>query len=297
LRADDVLREAVRFDYLDGRTGKPFTDAHTVFHPSPSAEYPQLPDGPRRRRVHGAENEDAFVLEGFSSFVKMRRILARTFDKSYSDFTNILDWGCGCGRFARYFSPLDRPGYVGVDIDADNAAWCDGNLPFGRFSHIPFHPPTQLEAESFDLLIGISVLTHLSERNQDAWLAELRRISAPGAILLMTIHGASSVCRSGLPPEQVIEWRESGFLDSGHNADLDDVLAGESDYYRNVFQTHEYIRWRWRRWFDVVDIVPGTIGNHQDVVVLRRRPSRSRWGSFGLRVRRRKSARRCSRRV
>lgn len=268
LRADDVSLDCVRFDYVDGRTGEPFTDAHSVFHPSRSADYPPLPDGPRRRRVHGAENEDAFVLEGFSSFVKMGRILERTVGKSYADFTNILDWGCGCGRFARYFAPVAPPGYVGVDIDADNAAWCAANLPFGRFLHVPFHPPTPLESASFDLLIGISVFTHLSEPDQDEWLAELQRISSPSAILLMTVHGPSSVCRSGLSPEQVLEWRDAGFVDSGRNADLDEVL-GESEAYRNVFHTHDYVRRRWARWFDVLEIVPGTIGNHQDVVVMR----------------------------
>jgi len=268
LREDELSREAVRFDYVDGRTGKPFTDAQAVFYPGPSVEYPPLPDGPRRRRVHGAENEDAFVLEGYSSFVKLRRILESAVGKAYDDFTNILDWGCGCGRFARYFAPLEPPAYVGVDIDADNAAWCEANLPFGRFLHVPFQPPTSLEAESFDLLIGISVFTHLSELDQDEWLAELRRISAPSAILLMTIHGPSSVCRSGLSPEQVLEWRDIGFVDSGHNADLDDVLD-ESEDYRNAFRTHDYVRRRWARWFDVLDIVPGTIGNHQDVVVMR----------------------------
>jgi SAM-dependent methyltransferase len=235
--------------------GRPFDSAETALG-SPSADYPPLPDGPRRRRVHGAENEDAFVLEGFSSFVKMRRIVERIVGRSYTDFTNILDWGCGCGRFARYFAAVEPPDYVGVDIDADNAAWCAANLPFGRFLHVPFHPPTPLESASFDLLIGISVFTHLSEPDQDEWLAELQRISSPSAILLMTVHGPSSVCRSGLSPEQVLEWRDAGFVDSGRNADLDDVL-GESEDYRNVFHTHDYVRRRWARWFDVLEIVPG----------------------------------------
>jgi SAM-dependent methyltransferase len=261
----------VAFDYVDGRTGRPFSDAHTYFHPGPTAAYPELPDGARRRRVHGAEDENAFVLEGFSAFVKLQRVLERTVGRSYDDFTAMLDWGCGCGRFARYFAPLHPSAYVGVDVDADNAAWCDAQLPFGRFFGIPFHPPTPLDAGSFDLLVGISVLTHLGEADQDEWLRELSRIAAPGAILLLTTHGGASIARSGASARQVLAWRESGFLDVGRSADLDDVLTtDERDYYRNVLHTPEYVRRSWARWFEVVDVVAGTIGNHQDVVVLRR---------------------------
>ena len=63
--------------------------------------------------------------------------------------------------------------------------------------------------------------------------------------------------------------QEDGFLDAGRNADLDGYTS-DHDYYRNTFHTEAYIRARWSRYFDILHIIPGAIGNHQDVVVLRK---------------------------
>jgi len=38
-------------------------------------------------------------------------------------------------------------------------------------------------------VIGYSVFTHLTEAMQRQWLEELRRITAPGGLVLVTAHG------------------------------------------------------------------------------------------------------------
>jgi hypothetical protein len=48
-------------------------------------------------------------------------------------------------------------------------------------------------------------------------------------------------------------------------------VISDAEYYRNVFQTPEYVRSEWARYFDVVEIVPATIGNYQDLVIMRKR--------------------------
>jgi hypothetical protein len=51
------------------------------------------------------------------------------------------------------------------------------------------------------------------------------------------------------------------------SSDLAAVVA-DKDYYRNVGQSNAHIRAHWGRLFDILEIVPGCIGNHQDLVVM-----------------------------
>jgi SAM-dependent methyltransferase len=243
--------------------------ACSASYPDPRLDVLPLPDAGRRRRVHGSELESSFRIEGASAFVKLQRALKDTLGRSLSQFPRILDWGCGCGRFTRYFGAFESIHVCGVDIDRDNVEWCAGHLPFGRFEAIPLHPPTALPEESFDLIVGISVFTHLREGEQFQWLGELRRIAAPGAVLLMTVHGDAAACRAALSHLQLRELMTRGFLDAGANPDLQGAI-GDADYYRNSFQRTSYVRERWSPYFDVLTVIPGYIGSFQDLVVLRR---------------------------
>lgn len=262
-------RDEYRFDYLDLQTGKPFYDLHAYHHTTAPDRFP-LPEPFRRARVHGGSDEGAFRLEGLSTYKKFEAILQQQFGRRYTDFPAILDWGCGCSRVLRHFKPDPMQTVTGIDIDADNVAWCAANIPFGRFHHIDLMPPTPLADASFDLMIGVSVFTHLSEADQHLWLRELARIAKPGAILLMTTHGAFTICRSGQSEAAFATWVQSGFMDGGGNHDLGDQIKNSADYYRNVFHTEKYINKNWSRYFKVMAIVPGVVGNHQDVVVLQK---------------------------
>ena len=231
-----------------------------------------LPEPERRQRVHGSRDESTFRLEGFSAYRKLELALARV-GRSFDDCPRILDWGCGCGRVARYF---DRE-FHGVDIDADNIEWCRRNLPFGAFSVIPLHPNPAEPAEKFSLIIGISVFTHLSEDVMLEWLAWLHRALDPDlGLAMVSIHSEFWWARNpNMPQDAYDQWRSRGILDRMTNADLDTVLAPEDrSYYRTTFHTHEYLRAKWSTSFDILEVLPGTIGNQQDLVIMRPRPRR-----------------------
>jgi SAM-dependent methyltransferase len=227
-----------------------------------------LPDGPRMVRVHGAAHEMSFRLEGFSELVKLERVLQRRFGRAFESYEAILDWGCGCGRVSRFLERTAAGRLTGADIDADNVSWCRRNLAFGAFHVIPLHPPTAFKNETFDLVFGISVFTHLAEQEQRQWLAELRRIVRPGGTLLLTVHGMTTALRSGLPWAAVAAWQAAGIYDLPNPA-LNGVID-EAGYYRNTFHTTEYIARTWTSYFELLEIVPGYIGNNQDLVVLTR---------------------------
>lgn len=265
----DMLKPYV-FSYADKRTGRPLNPLHDYFYYYQPEDRFAFPPPENRRRVHGAEVESAFRLEGYTTFLKLRRLLLERFQRDFDQFRVILDWGCGCGRMSRYFHWMPRARVTGIDIDAGNIHWCQSNLRFGNFLAVGMHPPTLLRAGHFELLIGISIFTHLLEAETHEWLAELERLSAPGAILLMTIHSDATAARSDLPEATWRNWKETGFADAGANVDLEAEMSVQ-DYYRNTFFTHEYVRERWSRYFEILEIVPGYIGNHQDLVVMRKR--------------------------
>ncbi len=262
----------VLFKYVHQSTKQPLKQEHLYYYNHHRARKLPIPEGFRRMRVHGGDSEGTFLLEGYTTFRKLELALEKTLGKRYEQFPRILDWGCGCGRMTRYFSDLEQVSVTGVDIDADNVQWCQQNLGFGQFLDIPTHPPTSLPPASFDLMIGISIFTHLREKEQFEWLNELKRMAADGAILLMTTHGSTTICRANFNRTLLDIVRQHGFLDVGLNPNLNDVEAIQTDteYYRNTFHTHEYIRREWGKYFKIIDIIPGYIGNHQDLVIMQK---------------------------
>jgi SAM-dependent methyltransferase len=266
--------DELAFRYADALTLKPFREEDTYYYRHLD-DLSQRPDGNLRRRVHGSDIAASFLFEGYSTFVKLERALIETTGKRYSDFASILDWGCGCGRVARYFRDVEGPRYRGVDIDGENARWCAEHLGFGCFERVPLLPPTDLPEGGFDLIFGVSVVTHLREDDERQWLAELARLSPDGGIVLLTTHGDASLWRSILAGaalnRQALDQLESrGFLDAGGNADLEGVVS-DSEYYRNTFHTEASVRGHWSKYgFEIECVIPAYIGNQQDLVVMRR---------------------------
>lgn len=253
--------------FVDARTSKPFNRHHTVHLISNLAP---VPSAAQRKRVGSSEDLDMYALVGSSAYTRLDRVLFEYFGRKIGNAGAVLDWGCGCGRVFRYLPPdcLDR--FTGVDIDRDNIAWCRDNYPTAAFETVRPNPPTPLESGAFDLVFGISVFTHLTEKNHLEWLAELHRVTRPGGAILVSVHGETAWMLSGTSFERYAEWRERGYLVAGKNSDLDQADADTSLYF-NSFVSRRYIYENWSRWFRVIDVLDGAIGNLQDVVVLERR--------------------------
>ncbi len=252
---------------IDGKA----RDDLDYFYPGMAAE--PVPPPENRRRVHGSEDLASYVLEGFSAFTKIERALVQACGRGYRSFGTVLDWGVGCGRISCWFEPDRAHGervLIGIDVDETNLAWCDEHMPWMRSECVSALPPTALESESVDLVIGVSVFTHLREADMLLWLDELRRITRPGGILAVTTHGFSSLPLSGQPEDVHARLARDGFFDGGDNPDIDGAVDVDPGYYRNVFHTEDYIRSVWARFFTVIRILPALIGNHQDLVILRR---------------------------
>jgi SAM-dependent methyltransferase len=142
-------------------------------------------------------------------------------------------------------------------------------LNFGEYLVAPLQPPIDLAAESFDLIIGISVFSHLRERDQREWLGELFRLAKPEGILLLSTLGEMAAARSSLPAAIWRQWQATGFLRSQDTSGVG-AFIGDQDYYVAAFLTEAYIRQHWSPPFQIVDFIPSYISNHQDLVVLRK---------------------------
>jgi len=225
-----------------------------------------LPPESLRHRVHGAADAESFLEVGRQCAQDIVAGLRRI-DRDVGSFEAVLDFGCGCGRVLRWLLPQFGAAHVyGTDIDQQAVAWCSANLFGSAFGVNAGLPPTGYASQSFDLIYAISVFSHLDEVFQFYWLNELRRITKPGGIVLLSIHG--SYYMRNLPSDMVADIEASGmkFVVSGGWKDI------FPDWYQIAFHTQAYVEQEYGRYFEVLDYVPGGVNGVQDLVVLRRRP-------------------------
>ena len=224
-----------------------------------------LPPEALRHRVHGAADEQSFLDVGRQCAQDILAGLQRI-GRAPDSFESVLDFGCGCGRVLRWLAPELTPARLfGTDIDRQAVAWCSKNLPGIAWSVNAGLPPTGYAAQSFDLIYAISVFSHLDEDFQFYWLNELRRITKPDGIVLLSIHG--SYYLDTLEEGMVAEIKAKGMLfvvsDGWKNI--------FPDWYQIALHTKEYVLGSYGRYFDVLEYIPGGMGGVQDLVVLQRR--------------------------
>jgi SAM-dependent methyltransferase len=221
-----------------------------------------------------AERE-AFDLRGLDNLQLFENALGAT-GRSLADATRLLDFGCGCGRFLRHLRPLSESAELhGVDIDAEMIAWLNDNVPFVQGTVGQTAPPLPFPDGFFDVVINHSVFSHLDEHHQDLWLAELRRVTAPDGVLLLTVEGPSSWNRTAALGEaggdDVERWRNE-LETKGILSITDDHFIGSThpESYHSTIHAPWYVFEHWTAFFDVVSYIPdGSIS--QDIVVLLRR--------------------------
>ena len=143
------------------------------------------------QNVSGLSNESDFAAHGNDIFTALEVASPRRL----AEFARILDFGCGCGRLARMFK--GHPHQVfGCDIDERHVRFVNQSFDHMTAKLSQTHPPLPYPNDYFDAIISISVFTHLNERSQDEFLADLHRVSAPGAFLFLTTHGGRALQRA-----------------------------------------------------------------------------------------------------
>jgi SAM-dependent methyltransferase len=158
--------------------------------PSAGPDGLALPPSRLRLLVDGRSGDaERFLAIGELMAGSIRTAVAESGAAEMREMDAILDFGCGCGRVARNWAALGGPEVHGSDYNEELVSWCAGNLPFMRSARNEPIPPTRYESGSFDLIYALSVLSHLSEPLQDAWVAEFRRLLRPGGLLIVSVLG------------------------------------------------------------------------------------------------------------
>lgn len=223
-------------------------------------------------------NSDAFR----SSGARAAAILAEAFEKhgvALAQDAAVLDFGSGSGRVAL---PLleARPDIrlTAMDVDAEAIEYLALQLPEHCSAAVStYEPPLALPDGCFDAVYAISVWSHFPEALADRWLQELRRVTRPGAILLLSVAAHTTLQRSKQKPwtdlsmeeldRELFIYRE--YVNLHSNEKHYPGIAGQGSW--GVAAIHpDYIREHWAKQFDVLELRAGGTPGSQDLVILRR---------------------------
>jgi SAM-dependent methyltransferase len=162
----------------------------------------------------------------------------------------ILDFGCGSGRVLRHLAPYGSELW-GCDLDRESIEWLQGNLAgtIEAFENPP-EPPIDLPGGHFDLILALSVFTHLVEDWSD-WLLELHRLIRPGGYAVISFIGSEMA--EEMTGETVTE-DDIGMNSIGHGRGF------ERDSGPIIFHSEWWLRAHWGRAFEIVDFKPNRFG-------------------------------------
>lgn len=138
---------------------------------------------------------ETFKLDYFGFYnhsIESAKDLIKHFEKYKKlEGVSVLDWGCGPGRIIRHLpSFMDKTcKFYGSDYNEKYIKWCKKNIPNVSFETNELTPPLNFERNSFDIIYGISIFTHLSREMHYAWFDELFRVLKPGGIILLSLQG------------------------------------------------------------------------------------------------------------
>lgn len=224
-----------------------------------------LPPPLLRHRVHNRLDRQSFLDVGKTCAENIEDSL-KLINRDLYSFENILDFGCGCGRVLRHFDiNSESSHFYGTDIDEEAIGWCKKSISHASFTKNAPFPPLSFTEGIFDLVYAISVFTHIDEDCQFAWLKELKRITKPNAILILTTHG--NYVQSSLSREDKISLKEIGFLYKVVSTGKF-KRDGLPDFYQVSYQTKQYVIKTWSKYFNVRIYLERGINNHQDLILL-----------------------------
>jgi ubiquinone/menaquinone biosynthesis C-methylase UbiE len=183
----------------------------------------------------------------------------------------VLDFGCGVGRLLRNLTAEAEVARIdGCDLHQESINWCRANLdpPFSFFVNSSAPPLEGTEDETYDLVIAVSVFTHIANGWAE-WLSELQRIIKPGGLLAATFHG---------PGMATSHQAQSGFPYLEQETGMISLPTGEEGTFASIFHSPWWLQAHWGRAFEPVSILPagftGEAGSGHGLFVGKRRTER-----------------------
>jgi len=238
---------------------------------------------PRRLRARVGDPDIREWLPGGARVAGELNAILDGYGLPLTSFGSVCDFGCGSGRVLSHLQVAPGAQLHGMDVDAEAIEWVSEHLPHVDARPNPPLGPAPFGGDSFDFLCSISIFTHLNERSQRIWLAEVARLLAPGGLALLTVLGedlretwergdrpgiaeSQRLALAALPP-----LRDQGFVFAAEPRTRWNAwrYRGVEEDYGLSFWDHAALREAWSEWFEVLEIVPRSINWKQDAVLLR----------------------------
>lgn len=250
----------MRFGVTDLKTLYPGSIIYGASSTEPEVQAPDglpLPPYSLAFRV-GMTDYDGFLKIG--SAVKQHILQALPEEFSFES-KRVYEFGCGSGRVLRHFLPeAETCEFWGSDLDYPSIEWLGKHLspPFYFFQNTE-QPVLPLESNSFDLVIVISVFTHVHE-NWSQWMMELRRILKPGGYIFCTFHG----------PNAAEESLRFPYRPGDYGMFVKNVGQSWNRFGPAVYHAPEWIAANWGSIFDIEFLGLGGLMNHQSIALMRK---------------------------
>lgn len=195
-------------------------------------------------------------------------------------FGSICDLASGPGKVLSALRTQNLQRVAAIDVNHGSISWLRSHLKHVDARVERPMPPTSFEEASFDLVLSISLFTHLSEGAQDLWLAEVSRLLRPDGLALLTTHGVtahdgfSQGRRPGISAHDIDVLRGGGPLGADSYVFLPEASParrspGVMSDWGLAFHGSSYIEKRWGRILTVEAILAGALNFGQDVVLAR----------------------------
>jgi len=217
-----------------------------------------------------------YWLSGRADFLMLRRLVP------HASLAHVLDFGGASGRLARHVVLEDESATVTItDLNVNHVEWVERYFgPSVRGVKVSPYPFFPLADGSVTFCVGLSVFTHI-DSYESGWLAEVHRVLAVGGYALLTIHSeqtwpvlptqAELFKRLQRNPGFSEAFRPGQSMPAGRHVFTSNPNSIEHNC--NVFMDSSFVRRRWSRWFEVVDVVHRAHHDFQAAVILRKTSS------------------------
>jgi SAM-dependent methyltransferase len=215
----------------------------------------------------------------FYQFLKKAASKARAPLRPQSRF---LDFGCGWGRYLRFFwKDVSEGNLYGCDTDGMIIDLCKTlNVP-GHLAHIDPFGALPWPTAHFDAAMAYSVFTHLPESAHQHWMKELARVMRPGGVFCLTLEPRRFLDFIANLAEPDNEWYRMLMM---HKPRLPEYYRsfdagglvfmptnpGVEERYGDAVVPLSYIKKQWAPYFKVIDYVDKPQQFWQAVLVVQR---------------------------
>jgi SAM-dependent methyltransferase len=253
--------------------------------PAASEGFPTFPPESVQAQFVGSAFRSALA-EASVFYSHVKAVMAANDERLGVD-KKFMDFGCGWGRFIRFFGrDVRAENIIGVDVDPDILKICKATGVPGRLEHIEPLGVLPVPNGSINLATAYSVFTHLPEAVHLHWMKEFARAVAPGGIVALTLEPRRFLDFVEEAPEKgKSQWHltmakfaaeapklklrfdagEFIYLPTGGGA------YRPSETYGEAVVPLSYIRSRWSADFEVLEYLDDAKKFWQAVLILRRK--------------------------